>query len=70
MAHEHDHGITGHAPEHTVPVPFTAAELHTFHTNDRKEATVVIALIASIFVIGLIIYITVAAGVAMNPNMY
>jgi hypothetical protein len=65
MAHEQHHGITDHAA-----APFTDAELHTFHTADRKEVTVVIALITSIFVTGVVIYTTVASYVYAHPNPY
>jgi hypothetical protein len=68
MAHEHHHGITDHAP--AAAVPFTDAELHTFHTVDRKEVTFVIALITSIFVTGVVIYTTVATCVFLYPNAY
>jgi hypothetical protein len=70
MAHEHHHGITAHGPGHAAPAPFTEAELHTFHANDRKEGTVVIALITSIFTIGVVIYTIVASVVYANPNTY
>jgi len=49
MTVEHSHA----AP---TAAPFTEAELNTLHTSDRKEATVVVALIASIFSIGVVIY--------------
>ncbi len=67
MAHEHGHHDHGDQPAATAS-PFTAAELHTFHANDRKEATVVVALITAIFVIGVVIYTTVATVVYQYPQ--
>jgi hypothetical protein len=67
MAHEHGSG--DHAHQATgAPTPFTDAELHTFHANDRKEATIVVALITAIFVIGVVIYTTVATVVYQYPQ--
>jgi hypothetical protein len=56
MTVEHSHAVS-------TATPFTEAELNTFHTSDRKEATVVVALIASIFCIGVVIYTIVAYSV-------
>jgi hypothetical protein len=67
MANEH--GSTDHAHQPTeTPSPLTAAEIHTFHANDRKEATIVVALIAAIFLIGVVIYTTVATIVYEYPQ--
>jgi len=66
MAHEHG---SDHAHQATgTPSRFTAAEIHTFHANDRKEATIVVALITAIFVIGVVIYTTVATVVYQYPQ--
>ncbi len=59
---------TEHAPQHATTAPFTQAELDTFHANDKKEATVFIALITSIFCIGVVIYTIVATVVSNTPN--
>jgi hypothetical protein len=62
MTTEHAH------PHATTAAQFTEAEINTFHADDRKQAGFVVMLIASIFVIGVIIYTTVATGVALNPH--
>jgi hypothetical protein len=60
---------TKHGHQHaTTTVPFTEAEINTFHADDRKQAGFVVMLIASIFVIGVVIYTTVATAVALNPH--
>jgi hypothetical protein len=60
---------TEHCHSHAAAVPFTEAEISTFHADDRKQAGFVVVLIASIFVIGVLIYTIVATAVASNPHL-
>jgi hypothetical protein len=47
-----------HAPP--AAVPFSAAEIQEFQQSDRKAGGTVVALMASIFTIGLLLYSFVA----------
>jgi hypothetical protein len=62
--HEQPHGH-----EHAAPaLPFSEAELKEFQKDDRHAGGAVIVLMAAIFSIGLILYITVAWAVAASPS--
>jgi hypothetical protein len=52
-----------HGAEHgheAAPSPFSDAELEVFHKEDRMGGGLVVGLMAGIFTIGLLLYITVA----------
>jgi hypothetical protein len=56
--HGHAHG-DGHGRPHAEG-PFTGVELEEFHKDDRRSGGMVVGLMAGIFSIGLLLYITVA----------
>ncbi len=53
-----------HAPA-THASPFTDAQLHSFHEDDKHAGGAVIVLMTAIFSIGLVLYTVVAIIVAM-----
>ena len=57
----HGHGAAAAA------LPFSEAELKEFQKDDRHAGGAVIVLMAAIFSIGLILYVTVAWVVAASP---
>ena len=63
---------TGHhdaTHSHAAPAaPFSEAEMEEYHKEDRHAGGAVIVLMAAIFSIGLILYVTVAWAVGTSPN--
>jgi hypothetical protein len=65
----HDHGIQHaaahgdpHGHDHAIPLPFTDAEWEEFQKSDIQAGKMIIALLAGIFVIGLVLY-SIIAGI-------
>ena len=54
----------GHAAEHHAPPPFTEEDQKVFRSEDAHAGGAVVALMASIFTIGLMLYATIALIVA------
>jgi hypothetical protein len=57
-----------HDAAHGPAAPFSDAEMEEFHKEDRHAGGAVIVLMAAIFSIGLILYVTVAWSVGTWPN--
>jgi hypothetical protein len=56
-----------HGDHATTAAPFTPAEWEEFHKSDVAAGTIFVALITSIFVIGLILYSGVLYFVMASP---
>ncbi len=66
---EHITADPGHAHDHhaDAALPFTDAELNSFHHDDRVAASAIVLLISGIFVIGVILYTIVDLAVSASP---
>jgi hypothetical protein len=49
-----------HDQSSTVKLPFSDADIESFHNSDRHGAAAIVGLMAGIFSLGLVLYIIVA----------
>ena len=54
----------GYSASGTGALPFTSAEVETFHDQDKKAATAIVGLMGGIFILGVLGYLAVCFWVS------